>query len=93
MKIPFYQRRSLMINLEVKTSLAIDETNKRLKAFFGQGGLGLEVTEDSSDCLNFQGSGGFVNAVLCQDEGKTRIELTSQEWERQVEKFAGGLPK
>jgi len=82
-----------MINLEVKTRLSVDEVSKRLKSFFGTGGLGLEVSEDSSDCLNFQGSGGFVNAVLCQDERKTKVELSSQEWEIQVEKFASDLPR
>lgn len=82
-----------MINLEIKTSLAVEETKKRLKAFFGKDGQGLEVKEDSGDCLNFEGSGGFVNAVICTDEGKTKIELSSQEWDKQVEDFASHLPR
>ena len=82
-----------MINLEIKTSLAVEETKKRLKAFFGKDGQGLEVKEDSGDCLNFEGSGGFVNAVICTDEGKTKIELLSQEWDKQVEDFASHLPR
>ena len=82
-----------MINLEIKTSLAVEEVTKRLRAFFGKDGLGLDLKEDSTDCLNFQGSGGFVNAVICPDAGKTKIELSSQEWDKQVKDFASNLPR
>ena len=82
-----------MINLETKTSLAVEETRKRFKAFFGKDGLGLDIKEDSDDCLNFEGSGGFVNAVVCAEEGKTKIELSSQEWDKQVKDFAASLPR
>ena len=82
-----------MINLEIKTGLTVEETRKRLKAFFGKDGLGLDIKEDSDDCLNFEGSGGFVNAVTCIDEGKTKIELSSQEWDKQVKDFASHLPR
>lgn len=82
-----------MINLEVETKLSVEEVGKRLKSFFGKDGLGLDVTEDSSECLNFQGSGGFVNAVLCPSEGKTRVDLSTQEWEIQVKEFATRLPR
>jgi hypothetical protein len=79
--------------MELKTNLPIEEVKKRLNTFFGKDGQGLEVTEDSPDCLNFQGGGGFVNAVICRDEGKTKIELSAQEWEKQVEHFASKLPR
>lgn len=82
-----------MINLELKTSLATEEVRDRLKKVFGKEGLGLDLTEDSADCLNFKGSGGFVNAVLCTDEGKTKIELSTQEWDKQVKDFASSLPR
>ena len=82
-----------MINLEIKTGLTVEEARKRLKAFFGKNGLGLEIKEDSDDCLNFEGSGGFVNTVTCIDEGKTKIELSSQEWDKQVKDFASHLPR
>lgn len=82
-----------MINLEVKTSLAVEEVSNRLKRVFGKEGLGLDLVEDSADCLNFKGSGGFVNAVICADEGKTKIELSTQEWDKQVKDFASNLPR
>jgi len=82
-----------MINLEIKTSLAVEEVKKRLKAVFGEDGLGLDLKEDLADCLSFQGSGGFVNAVICLDAGKTKLELSSQEWDKQVKDFASNLPR
>jgi hypothetical protein len=81
-----------MLNLDVKTKVSQEEVMKRLKKFFGKGGLGLDVTEEAPQCLTFQGGGGHVTATLCPEEGKTRINLVTQEWENQVKKFASSLP-
>ena len=80
-----------MIHLEVKTKLTVEELAGRLKGFFGEGGLGLEVKEEGPQCLSFEGGGGYVNATLCVEEGKTRLSLVSQEWDYQVKKFATEL--
>ena len=81
-----------MINLEVKTKLKQEEVIDRLKKFFGKGGLELEITEEAPQCLTFEGGGGHVTATVCPEEGKTRINLVSQEWDSQVKKFASSLP-
>jgi hypothetical protein len=81
-----------MLNLDVKTKVSQEEVVKRLKKFFGKGGLGLDVTEEAPQCLTFKGGGGHVTATLCPEEGKTRINLVTQEWENQVKKFASSLP-
>lgn len=81
-----------MISLEVKTRLDIEEVGTRLKAAFGKE-MGLDLVEESSECLNFQGGGGFVNAVICHEEGKTKVELSAREYEKEVEKFAKDLPQ
>ncbi len=81
-----------MINLESKTKLSKKELGERLKKFFGKGGLGLEVCEDTPQCLSFEGGGGYVTATIHAEEGKTRVNLVSQEWEHQVKEFAAGLP-
>jgi hypothetical protein len=81
-----------MINLEVKTKLKQEELIARLKKFFGKGGLGLEIAEETPQCLTFEGGGGHVTATVCPEEGKTRINLVSQEWDSQVKKFASDLP-
>jgi len=81
-----------MINLEVKTKLSEEEVRERLKAFFGAGGLGLEIKDDNPDCLSFEGGGGFVTATICSEDAKTSVELQTQEWKIQVKKFASRLP-
>jgi len=80
-----------MINLEAKTRLTPEQVASSLKKFFGKGGLGLELTEESPQCLTFEGGGGYVTANFCRDEGKTRITLATQEWDYQVKEFVAGL--
>ena len=81
-----------MLNLDVRTKAAEKEVMEQLKNYFGKGGLGLELTEEGPQCLTFEGGGGHVTATLCQEEGKTRINLVTQEWDFQVKKFASSLP-
>ncbi len=76
-----------MINMERKTRLAPEKVIGRLKKFFGQGGQGLDLTEEKGPCLTFSGGGGYVSATVCTEEGKTKINLVSQEWENQVREF------
>ncbi len=81
-----------MLNLEVTTKLSQEEVIQRLKKFFGKGGLGLDLTEEAPQCLTFEGGGGHVNATICSEEGKIRMNLVTQEWENQVKNFASSLP-
>lgn len=81
-----------MLKLEIHTKLSHQEVIERLKSFFGKGGLGLEIMEEASQCLNFEGGGGFVTATVCPEEGNTKIDLETQEWEYQVKKFSSSLP-
>jgi len=81
-----------LVNLEVKTKLSQEEVLDRLKRHFGKGGLGLEITDETPQCLNFEGGGGYVNAMICQEEGKTRLNLVTQEWDYQAKKFISDLP-
>jgi hypothetical protein len=81
-----------MIHLEVKSKLSVEKLTEKVRQFFGQGGLGLEIKEEGPQCLSFTGGGGYVNATLCvEEEGKTRLSLVSQEWDYQVKKFASEL--
>ena len=81
-----------MLNLDVRTKAAEKEVIEQLKNYFGKGGLGLELTDEGPQCLTFEGGGGHVTATLCPEEGKTRVNLVTQEWDFQVKKFASGLP-
>jgi hypothetical protein len=80
-----------MLNLEVKTKLDPGEVASRLKQFFGTGGLGLALREEAPQCLTFEGGGGYVTAAFCPEEGRTRVDLVTQEWDYQVKKFAAQL--
>jgi hypothetical protein len=81
-----------MLNLEIQTTLTVKEVSERLKKFFGTGGFGLEVKEDTPQCLSFAGGGGYVTANICTEAGKTKVGLITQEWEKQVRNFASTLP-
>ena len=81
-------RRRPMINLEAASRLSPDKIANKAIAFFGPGGLGLKITEQSDACLTFTGGGGHVSVGLCRDGKLTKVNLISQEWESQVERFA-----
>jgi len=82
-----------MLNMEIKTKLSVPEVCLRLKSFFGKGGLGLRITEETPSCLSFEGGGGYVNATVCKEENQTKINLLSMEWEIQVKNFSASLPR
>ena len=80
-----------MIRLEIKSNLSVPNTMAKIKSYFGKGGLGLDVVEESENCLKFSGGGGFISADICESEKGSKVEFTSQEWEQQVKKFAPSL--
>jgi hypothetical protein len=80
-----------MLRLEHKTRLSQEKIIGRLKRYFGKEGLGLDLTEESAQCLTFTGGGGYVTASLCQEGDDTRVDLITQEWEYHVRQFAGDL--
>ncbi|MFW5980893.1 MAG: hypothetical protein ACOCRB_02595 [Halanaerobiaceae bacterium] len=72
---------------ETKTKLDCDKVKEKVKQYFGAG-LGLELKEKSENCLNFEGSGGFVNITCCSDDEDTNtVELQTREWDRKVKTF------
>ena len=80
-----------MLRMETKSKLSPDKVGEKLKRFFGNGGLGLDLSEETSGCLTFQGGGGYVTATMCPEEDKTRVDLVTQEWDYQVKKFLSEL--
>ena len=81
-----------MLNLEVRTKLQAEKFIQRLKAFFGKEGQGLDLSEETPQCLSFEGGGGYVTATVCPEGEKTRVSLVTQEWDYQVKEFVSGLP-
>jgi len=80
-----------VLRLECKTALSPAKVLEELKRAFGKGGLGLEVKEENPPCITFHGGGGYVTATLCEDNGKTRVDLATREWDYQVKQFASKL--
>lgn len=80
-----------MLNLKCKTKLSQEDVIKQTKRFFGEGGLGLKLTEETPQCLTFEGGGGFVTVTVCPDKGQTQVALATQEWDYQVKRFASDL--
>lgn len=80
-----------MLNISGKTSLSHDKIIQKIKNYFGQKGLKLELTEEDPDCLSFTGGGGYVTATICSEEGKNRVDIVTQEWEYHVKEFLSGL--
>ena len=72
---------------EVSTDKDWDQVKEKAFSLFGAG-LGLEETEDSENCLNFKGGGGYVYITSCLGEdGKRKVELETREWDRKVKSF------
>jgi len=80
-----------MLSLQCKSVLSPTEVLAQLKRSFGKGGLGLDVKEETPQCITFEGGGGYITANLCEDKGKTRVDLVTQEWDYQVKQFASRL--
>jgi hypothetical protein len=85
---PECNRDKYMLNLERKTKLPQEDVIKRTKRFFGEGGLGLKLTEETPQCLTFEGGGGFVTVTISSEKGYTEVDLVTQEWDYQVKRFA-----
>jgi hypothetical protein len=77
-----------MLKLNVKTKLKPEEVVKRALGFFGPGGYGLKVTEQSDTCASFEGGGGGIAVTTCTDDKETSVDLETREWEYQVKDFA-----
>ena len=71
---------------EVTTTLTKPQVFERAAAYFGPGGLGLEITSSDERCLVFEGGGGHV-ALTTQPGEKTTIELETREWDHAVQQF------
>lgn len=74
-----------MARYGVYTKLDPEEVIRRAVDFFGEGGLGLTVTEQGSCCATFEG-GGHV-AVYVNAGEKTEVELVTREWDYDVKRF------
>jgi hypothetical protein len=80
-----------MLNLETTTKLSPEDTIKRAVKFFGPGGYGLKITEESATYASFEGGGGSVQVAAFAKDKKTSVELMSREWDYQLREFVGKI--
>jgi hypothetical protein len=72
----------------VETKLKPDEAVERAVAYFGAGGLGLEVERQNPCCATFTGGGGHVTVTARLGEDKrTLVQLETREWDYHVKQF------
>jgi hypothetical protein len=76
-----------MLKIATKTKLSPEETIKHAVEFFGPGGYGLKVIEQSSDYIRLEGGGGGVEITACAEGKGSSVELLSREWDYQVREF------
>ncbi|OGO23430.1 MAG: hypothetical protein A2144_05465 [Chloroflexi bacterium RBG_16_50_9] len=77
-----------MLRLTAKTRLKPEEVMKKALDFFGAGGCGLKVAEQSNTCASFEGASGSVFITACSDGKRTKVDMETMEWEYQVKEFA-----
>jgi hypothetical protein len=70
----------------VETKTSPEEIIRRAMSFFGQGGVGLEVSDCGSRSATFVGGGGHVLVHVSEGE-KTEVELVTREWDYDVKRF------
>jgi hypothetical protein len=80
-----------MIRMAAETKLSPEEIVKRAIVFFGPGGYGLEVGEQSAGYICFEGGGGVVEVTVSAQGKGTSVELVSREWDYQVKEFLGTI--
>ncbi len=61
-----------MLKLNVRTKHKPDEVVKRALEFFGPGGYGLKVAEQSDTCAYFEGVGGESRLLLALTKKEPR---------------------
>ena len=70
----------------IKTELSPEEVLEKAKAYFGENGTGLTLTEENDCCLTFEGGGGNVTISVTGGE-KTDVDLVTREWMYDVRQF------
>jgi hypothetical protein len=78
---------------EVRTSQKLEDVKKEAFSFFGEGGLGLTLTQEHPFAVTFSGGGGHVAISLQSTEKTTVIHLETREWDTQVQEFMRRISK
>ena len=80
-----------MVRMTARTKLSPEEIVKRAVDYFGPGGHGLEVKEQSTGAAYFEGGGGCVEISASAEGNQSSVSLFSREWDYQVKEFLKGI--
>ena len=69
-----------------ETKLSTSEVLNTAERYFGEGGLGLELTSRDDCCLSLSGGGGHVTVTVTEPE-RTTVDVETREWDYHVKKF------
>jgi hypothetical protein len=76
-----------MIKISKESKLKPNEAIKKAVAFFGPGGLGLELKEEDSCNAYFEGGGGHVRVSAATNKEGSSVDIESVEWDYQAKQF------
>jgi hypothetical protein len=85
--------RLSMIRMAKESKHVQSEVISRALAFFGPGGLGLDVVEQGECCARFEGGGGYVfieSSDVASGKG-CEVTVEGREWESQIRQFLGKI--
>lgn len=82
-----------MLSIEKRSRFEPSVVIEKAVAFFGPGGLGLEIAEQDSCCARFTGSGGFVFIQVEDVEGArgAKVSVEGREWEEGIKAYLATL--
>lgn len=80
-----------MARYGTETKLKPEEVIERAEAYFGEKGLGLEITERDPCCIYLVGGGGHVSITAVAGDSRTKVDLETREWDYHVRKFMGEI--
>ena len=76
-----------MLRIGTKTKLTPKQVISKAIDFFGPNGLKLTITSQEDTTASFEKDEGSVTIVATKEKNKTSVELTTRQWESQVEQF------
>ena len=75
-----------MLRIATKIKLTPKQVITKAIDYFGPNGLKLTITSQEDTTASFEKDKGSVTIVATK-KNKTSVDLTTREWEAQVEKF------
>jgi hypothetical protein len=90
-QMTFSEGEGKMARYGVESKLSPAQVVEKALAFFGPGGLGLEVAEQEECCARFEGGGGHVFVNAAEKDKGSQVDLETREWDYQVKQFMGQI--